>query len=267
MCKRSPFLLAFLALALLALPAATAAITIPKGFKAPKVTSYPIAIDAVGYLEYTWTYDTTEACRPGYAKSLEEVLTFELGRPRAAKLSVVNGNTIVTPVLAGDATVQTELSNWRTTNYCPPDTPLPEPPEPICKTKLKGKMGIALAPVKEEGEDLTPLVRPVQVAVFRAKATPQLPSCTKDRPDIRSEGERSKGWHADPISGIIAPLGATDTQFVKLGVGRTLKRTVKVSGGCGMASFSAISPNIRSCVVKGKLVVTIRRTGAGFSAG
>jgi len=271
--KRLVFPLALTALvaAALTLPAGGAAVKIPKGVKAAKVTQYPVTIDAVGYLDYVWTWDTTSPCTPGYAKTIDESLTFELGRPRPAKVSVVNGKVMLFPVTGGDATVQTELSNWRTTNYCPPADPLPEPPEPLCTKKLKSKVGIGITPVKEEAgeDDLTPLVRQTQVSVFRSKAKPQKAPCHENRPGIEAESEATKGWHADPHAGISAPLGATDWQFIKLKVGETLRRTVQISGGCGKASFragaSAISPSIRSCVVKGKVVVMIKRTGSGFS--
>lgn len=266
-----PLALTALAAAALALPAGGAGVTIPKGIKTAKVTQYPVTIDAVGYLDHTWTWDTTKPCSPGSAKTIDESLTFELGRPKAAKVSVVNGKVILFPVTGGDATLETELSNWRTTNYCPPTDPLPEPPEPVCTKKLKGKVGVGITPVKEEGgeDDPAPLVRQTQVSVFRVKATPQTVSCQENRPAIKAESEATKGWHAEPQVGIAAPLGATDWQFVKLKVGETLRRTVRISGGCGRVSFgagaSAVSPYIRSCVIKGKVVVIVKRTGSGFS--
>lgn len=257
--------------ATLALPATGGAVKIPKGIKTAKVAQYPATIDAVGYLDYRWTYDSTSACTPGSAKTVDESLTFELGSPKAAKVSIVNGKVILFPVTGGDATVQTELSSWRTTNYCPPTDPMPEPPEPVCKKKLKGEVGIGISPVKEDlgDDDPAPLARQTQLMVFRTKATPQTASCAEHRPKIEAESESTKGWSADPMVGVIAPLAATDWQFLKLKVGQTLRRTVQVSGGCGRASFSAsasaISPDIRSCVLKGKVVVTVKRTGAGFS--
>jgi len=264
-----PLVLSALALTALALPAGGAAIKIPKGIKTAKVSQYPITVDTVGYLDYTWTWDSTKPCEPGYAKTIDESLTFELGRPSPAKLSIVNGKVILYPVFGGEATLQTELSNWRTSNYCPPVTPLPPTPEPVCKKKLRGKLGIGITPVKEAigADDPEPLARRTQVTLFRAKATPQLPSCYKDRPDIEAESAAENGWQADPHVGVIAPLGASDWQFIDLKVGQTLRRTVAISGGCGKASFatSSIASEIRSCVVKGKVVVMIKRTGRGIS--
>ena len=258
-----------LATAALALPAATAAVNVPNWVKGAKYTQYPVTIDAVGYLDHTWTWDSTSSCLPGFAKTIEEDLTFELGRPRAAKVSIVNGEVVLSQITAGDATVQTELSGWHTTNYCPPTEPLPEPPEPVCTKKMKSKLAIGLVPVREETSDDDPasLVHQTQVFLYRSKATPQTDSCLKQRPKIEAESEASKGWLADPYVGIVAPLKATDVQFRNLKVGETLRRTVVISGGCRKASFDAsasVAPEIRSCVVRGKVVLMVKRTGHGF---
>ena len=58
-------------------------------------------------------------------------------------------------------------------------------------------------------------------------------------------------------------------QFRTLKLGETLRRTVTIGGGCRKASFAAgasgaVSPNIRSCVVKGKVVLIVKRTGRGI---
>ncbi len=267
-----PLALSALVAGLLVAPATTAAIKLPKGVKIPKVTQYPVTIDTVGYLDYRWTYDSTKSCVPGRAETIDESLTFELGQPRGSKVGVVNGKVIVPPVIGGDATVQTELVSWKTSNYCPPDTPAPEPPEPVCKKKLRSRVVIAVGPVKEGlgPDDPAPLVHQTQVVVGRPDATPQNRSCTADRPKIEAESEGSKGWLADPYAGAVAPLGATDVQFRNLKLGQTLKRTIEIGGGCGKATFRAsasasIPSTIKSCVLKGKIVVIIKRTGKGFS--
>lgn len=266
--------LSVLATGLLALPATTAAIKLPKGVKAPKVTSYPATIDAVGYIDYRWTYDTTGSCFPGQAETIDESLGFELGRSRPTKVGIIDGKVVIPPQIGGDATVQTELVGWKTSNYCPPAEPVKDPPEPTCKKKLRAKLALAIGPVidKTESGELAPLARQTQVSVGRVTSAVQDRSCTVHRPKINSEGESSKGWFADPYAGAVVPLKASDWQFHALKVGETLKRTVEISGGCGKASFRAsasasasIPSSIRSCVIKGKVVVMIKRTGAGFS--
>lgn len=265
--------LSALAATALALPVATGAITIPKGVKTAKVTKYPVTVDTVGYLDYTWTYDSTEPCVPGFAKTIEESLTFEYGRPQVGGVQVTNGKVVLFPVAGGESNMQTELSGWQTTNNCPPYAPAYEPPEPVCKKNLRSKIQLGVMSVKEErgADDPAPLAHPTQVLIYRTKPALQNRDCSEKRPAIEAEGERTKGWMADPRIGIIAPLGLSDVDFWRLGVGKKLKRTITISGGCGKASFkagagaSAIPPGIRSCVVKGKVVVMIKRTGKGFS--
>jgi hypothetical protein len=268
-----PLALTALSVGLLALPAVTAAIKIPKGVKAPKVTGYPATIDAVGYLDYRWTYDTTGPCHPGQAETIDESLGFELGSPRPTKVGIIDGKVVIPPAIGGDATVQTELVSWKTSNWCPPTEPAKDPPEPVCKKKLRAKLAVAVGPVidKTESGELAPLAHQTQVSVGRITRAVQDPSCTVHRPKIVSEAESSKGWFADPYAGAVVPLKASDWQFRGLRVGETLKRTVEISGGCGKASFKAsasasIPSTIRSCVVKGKVVVMIKRTGKGFEA-
>ncbi|MBS1878338.1 MAG: hypothetical protein JST31_02385 [Actinobacteria bacterium] len=233
--------------------------------KAPKVTQYPVTLDVVGYLDYTWTYDNREKCSLGYAKTVEEHFGFELGRPRPTKVSIVNGEVMLFPV-RGAASLETELKGWQTTNYCPPSTVAPEPPEPVCTKKLRGPISLGLAPAPETAgpEDPTPLVHEVQLAAIRTPPKPQTASCRQDRPAIDAEG-----WQADPYTGIIAPLGANDVQFLRLRVGKRLKRTIEIGGGCGGATLrahaSAVIPaHVTGCVLRGKVVVTIVRTGRGF---
>lgn len=265
-----PLALSALVAGLLVLPGAASAIKLPPGLKVPKVTQYPATIDAVGYLDYTWTYDSTASCNPGIAKTIDESLTFELGRPKPAKVSIINGKVILFPVSGGQSNVQTELSGWRTTNFCPPTDPVPEPKEPVCKKNLRSKILVGVSPTVEDlGDDPAPLARRTTISVVRSNPGPQISGCLDRRPEIVTERSKTNAWAVDPHLGIVGPLGATDWQFLKLGVGQTMRRTVQVSGGCGRASFggagaSAIDPKIRSCVVKGKVVVTIKRTGRGF---
>lgn len=268
-----PLALSALLAGLLALPAATPAIKLPPGFKAAKVARYPITIDTVGYLDYRWTWDSTKSCTPGFAKTIDESLTFEYGRPVAGTAQISDGKVIVFPIPGGESNLQTELSGWRTTNYCPPSEPAPEPKQPTCKKNLRSKIRVGVSPVKDErgADDPVPLSNQTQVLIARMKPSPQDPRCSEKRQPITAEGEDEKGWAVDPNVGIIAPLGASDWDFWRLKVGQTLKRTVTISGGCGKASFktgagaSAIPSEIRSCVVKGKAVVMIKRTGKGFS--
>ena len=86
-------------------------------------------------------------------------------------------------------TVAGEISDYRLTNYCPPQAEDPEPLPPICAKKSHGKISVALTavPLEDTPEgDLTPLGKgaPLMLSIRRH-------GTGKDRPDCYGKGAQS----------------------------------------------------------------------------
>lgn len=245
-------------------PASGAGFKIPDLPKTPKVTSYPITIDAAGYVDFEWTWDNRQPCIPGYAKTVSEELSFELGRPRRTVVNAVGGAVSTPFAIGGEAKLKTKLSGYQTSNYCPPAKLAPEPPAPECKP-LDGKLGVILSPQgsNEDDGDVVPLGRGVLVSFIRKSNTAQSPACLEGRPRPRAIQE-SRGVLVEttPIpSGLLTVPLANGTKFWGLKPGQRLSRTIKIGGGCDTvtAQASRLSEYVKRCTIGGRIVVVIKR--------
>jgi hypothetical protein len=245
-------------------PAAGAGLKIPDLPKAPKVTTYPVTIDAAGYVDFEWTWDNRQDCIPGYAKTVSEELSFELGRPRRTVVNAVGGMVSTPFAIGGEAKVKTKLSGYQTSNYCPPAKLVPDPPAPECKP-LGGKLGVTLTPQGSADDDgnVAPLGRGVLASFIRKSSTGQTPACMEGRPKLRAIQE-GNGVLVDtaPLPGglLTVPL-ANATKFWGLKPGQRLSRTIKIGGGCETvtAQASRLSDYVKRCTIGGRIVVVIKR--------
>lgn len=273
--RRSPFrpgrffavvaLVAIVAVA--AWPAAGGGAGIPNLPKVPKVTAYPVTIDVAGYVDFNWTWDSQEQCFPGYSKTVSEELSFELGKPRRSVVNVIGGAVSMPFAIGGFAKHKATVDGYRTTNYCPPTSPEPEPPAPDCRT-LSGKLAVALTPQSEGpgDDDLAPLGRGVMISIIRRNGSPQTQSCLADRPTPRAVKE-DEGVLIEtapqPHGLLIVPLGTNSGRFTSLKPGARLFRTITIAGGCQTATATAkasvLSEHIKRCTIGGKIVVVIKR--------
>ncbi len=248
------------------LPATGAGVNIPNLPKLPKVTSYPVTVDAAGYLDFDWTWDSTQPCIPGYAKTVSEELSFELGRPQKRTVQIVGGAVTMPFAIGGEAKLKASLGGYQTSNYCPPTPRNPEPPAPSCKT-VKGKLGMLLIPEPFEGGDLAPLGNGVMVSFARIGGGFQNSTCLENRPTLRPV-RADQGVQIEtlplPSGGLTLPLTGS-TKMLALKPGQRIQRSITIGGGCdtvtATARASRLSSNIRHCTVRGKVVVTIKRTG------
>ncbi len=249
-----------------ALPVAGGGAQIPHLPKLPKATAYPVTIDVAGYVDFNWTWDSQQKCIPGYAKTVSEELSFELGKPRRSVLNVVGGAVSMPFAIGGEAKSKATVDGFQTTNYCPPTAPNPEPPKPNCKT-LKGKLAVVLLPQAEaHGEgDLTPLGRGAMLSVIRKGGGSQTHSCLENRPTLHPVDEdQSVQIETLPLpgGGLTVPL-ANATKFWGLKPGGRLSRTITIAGGCDAVTTqtaqASLSTNIKRCTIKGKIVVVIKR--------
>jgi hypothetical protein len=242
---------------------------IPQIPKVPKTTSYMASIDAAGYVEFKWTWDNRYDCVPGYAKTVEEDLSFELGKPQRRPLTVVNGSVIMPFAIGGEAKHKATLSGYQRSNYCPPTPPQDPPPAPTCRTAA-GKLGITLLPEESTRDDdeLTPLGRGIMATFVRRGGGSQDPSCLENRPTLTALADE-RGTQIEtlvqPSGGLTVPIGAGSPKFESLKRGQSIRRSVKIHGGCDAvattATPSSLSTTIKYCAVKGRIVVTIKRVG------
>jgi hypothetical protein len=254
-------LLAALA-ALVVVPGAGDAAALPKKLS---VVQRNVSISASGTLTYRWTYDSGEKCRPGYSKTIEEELRFNFPT-RKTRMAIAIGRLVMPPLRGGTSQLDARLGGWQTTNYCPPQKPAEEPKEPTCKS---GASPLVLAITStardlptEEGDELTPLSRETQIVVGRTRGLAQDKGCYYARPGIPFEFEKELGWHADPNSGVALGMNAPTLAYGKLSKGKTLRRQIQISGGCGSASAhasAAIPYGITKCTLDG--VVFVKVTG------
>jgi hypothetical protein len=260
--------LAVLALLVLvvAVPGATGMPKVPSVPKGALPVQYPVTVDAAGYINYTWTYDTTEKCSPGYAITVTEKLTFSSGGPKRGKLAVVYGQAFTSAMRGGSWNLGVKLTDWEETNYCK-GTPA-KIVKPTCHDLGGGRTIFAVAPEAEGAEKglepLAPLVRDTSFVVSPTTPSAQAKSCYENRPKVETVGEEEKDWTVDPIHGISVPLAATSSFFRnKFGVGDTLRRHVNIGGRCdrATATASALPPEVTSCDIDGHVDVVIRRIG------
>jgi hypothetical protein len=234
----------------------------------PKFTSYPVTIDAAGYVDFNWTWDDQQVCIPGYSKTVSEELSFELGKPQRSVANVIGGAVSMPFAIGGEAKHKAAVGGFHTTNYCPPTPAQPEPPEPSCKT-LKGKLGVLLTPqVEDQGnDDLAPLGRGVMVSFIRRSGGTQTPSCMENRPVLQAANHKqgvNVGTLPHPGGELMVPLGASGARFWSLKPGQRLARTITIGGGCDSvtaqtAIASRLSEHIKRCTIRGKIVVVIKR--------
>jgi hypothetical protein len=237
--------------------------------KAPKITTYPVTIDTAGFLEFKWTWDSRRDCYPGYSKTVEEDLSFELGKPQRRTLTVVNGDVILPYAVGGTAKHKATLGGYHRSNFCLPTPPQDEPPAPTCVTG-SGKLGVTLIQESSIADDdeTAPLGKGMMVTVVRQGGASQENSCLEDRPKLRALTE-NRGTHletlARPGGGLTVPIGAGSPRFEALKKGQSIRRSIKIEGGCQTArttaAASGLSEHIKYCTLRGRVVVTIKRVG------
>jgi hypothetical protein len=246
---------------LVALLGVGAAAALPKKFS---VVERNVAITASGTLTYRWTFDNRRKCTPGYSKTIEEEFRFNFPT-RKTRMVVAIGRVAMPALRGGTGSFDVRPGGWQTTNYCPPDTPSPEPPEPTCKSGSSPLVLAITSTLKDialEEDELAPLGRESQLTIGRTKGFVQDRSCQENRPDIPFEYEDELGWFADPRAGLAVGMNAVTSAYGGLTKGKTLRRQIQISGGCGGASAhasdaSALPSHITKCTLDGVIFVKV----------
>jgi hypothetical protein len=177
--------------------------------------------------------------------------------PRRSVVSIIGDKVTMPAAIGGQAKLEADVSDFQTSNYCPPTAPFPKPPEPTCKT-VKGKLGVVLSPTQG------PRARDVLIHLARRNKKHQEFSCLQDRP-IPLAVRSNEGVYVDttpqPYGEFQVPLRAHWADFYLMKPGERLKEKIKIHGRCDRvtAHASALPEEIRSCTVGGRIVVTIKR--------
>jgi hypothetical protein len=236
---------------------------IPGVPKVPKFTSYPVTIDAAGFVDFEWTWDDRQACIPSYAKTVSEELSFEFGRPVRTSVHVVGGAVSMPFAIGGEAKLKAKASGFQENNYCPPTAPEPAEEAPDCRT-LTGKLGATLSPEADDasGGGLVPLGQGVMINFIRKGGGMEPTSCTKNRPRLDAV-QKKKGVNVETTASLgplTVPL-TTDAKFWSLKPGGRISRTIRIGGGCEgvTATASRLSPYVTRCTISGRVVVVIKR--------
>lgn len=260
--------------------AAAPAVSIPK---APKLKEVRVELDVAGYVETRQLKDTTSKCFPGETYVQTNRFEFETGRyvrTKITNISLPGTDGVITSSFSkavGSATVEGLLSNYRTTNYCPPSPPEAEPKAPTC-TKTRGKIAVALTPGGTDADgDLAGLGgKRLMLSIARRGGGRQDPSCSDGGvPDLVSgvDGDRTVVTTSRvPAVSEVLPSGLTAIKVFNLRRGKRLRRVIVVDGPCRSLSARALTPPGRSpaagalnadgdCRLTAKVVLTIRAAG------
>lgn len=244
-------LVALLAAALLALPAAALA-----GAR----TAYPAKLSVTGKLTITTEHDFTASCEPGQAWTIEARADVRIhGRIELERIGkrLIRTSDAKTP---GGAVNENKLNGFRETNYC--EEPVEQDPPPSC-ARFAGTGAADLQP-DPDGK------APWRVGVGVSRLT---------------GGEQSQGCHgwfieqADPpgtqlqalqstYESIVLPLDFSVADVAKLRVHKKLKSKVQISGPCETAVAKASIYRDDVCRVSGTFNVVLQRLpGKGRGVG
>lgn len=271
----SAALAASAAVALAAAPGAGAAVPriprLPPNLpRVPRVTTYRAQIDVGGYIDVKAERDTTADCAPGQDVTIEFETAFELGSPRASRITIVNGGLMATPVAnPGGVSHKAALSGYRETNHCPPNrkVTLRKPACTSGKGKLRAVLGSDVSRVRTGTglDDLEALSFPVLLALTRMGGAAQDRSCTDLLSSLRPARNRDSTTLSAfeySAAGMSIPIGVSEWAFVRLARGGWLRRWIRLDGACDhvLVGTEATASRDRSrCTVTGRIYVGVKR--------
>lgn len=257
--------------------AATKPPTVPK----LKTRIAKLKVDVAGYVETRLLHDTTSDCFPGERWIQTNRFIFETGK--FVNLSVTNiaGQGFRTTTTrssfsrsAGRTTVEGEISDYKTTNYCKGEQQKLDG-APSCAAKNIGKLAVALTPgeAPSENDELTPLSgRPLLLSLKRVGGGRDAVRCFG-----RGAGQVT-GKDTDaaivttsfvPGLSVIVPANLDAIKVFDLRAKARLRRAVVIDGPCTNVEVTVVAPPGRSpnpgalnadsdCRLFGKIVVTVR---------
>ena len=240
-----------------------------------------LKIDVAGYVTTEKLKDTTSDCFPGITYHQVNSISFETGKPAALDVHSVSLPGKALPVITSNSTknvgradMSSRVFGLRTTNYCPPTEPDPEPLPPNCgKSQGKIKMSITPGEAPKEEDDLHPLKGvDMMLMIMRTGGGSDSPSCEgASAGQVRgpSGGESVLVSASFPGQAQIVPSGFDGPQLFNVKKkaqtrsavfsGPCSKVTLKVYKGNGPAPSQGAVNADGDCYMHGKVVLKISR--------
>lgn len=247
--KRTAGALALSLLILLTSSVSAQAVKLPK-FKLPQV--YEAKLHVAGGVTITSTRNTLDNCAPGQAWTMTE--TADLVINDTVKVQRI-GNLVSSSFARDPGGVQqrSRLSNYQSTNYCPPDAPAK-----LTKPECSNLGGTALA-------NLNPDPRRngmVSIGLTRRGGGKQDLTCIGPTLDSTPRGSAVTALQL-PLMPILLPLNIKVKAFKRLDEGKRIISVVHIGGPCERA---VVYPGARaekaaedSCEVEGVFNVMVKR--------
>lgn len=237
-----------------------------------------LSIDVAGFVTTEQFKDTTSDCYPGRTYHQVNSISFETGKAARLDVHSVSVPGQATPVITSDSTktvgradMSSKVFGWRTTNFCPPDTPDPEPLPPNCsKSQGKIKMGITPGDVPDENDDLHPLKGvDMLLMIMRIGGGTDNPSCPGSSAGqvLGPSGDKTVlVTNSMPGQAQIVPSGFDGPKLFNLKA--KAKRAIVFSGPCSKVTLRTYKGNGPApsqggvnadgdCYMHGKIVLTV----------
>lgn len=257
--------------------ASAPAVSVPK----PKVKKAALEVDVAGYVEIRQLTDTTSDCHPGVTYVQTNTFDFETERYVPTKLKNIGlpgTSGVITSKFSkpgGSATIDGSISDYRTTNWCPPHPLDPEPTPPAC-VKNRGEIAVALqegGTIPDADDDLTWLEgKRLMLAIRRDGGGSDDPTCYGAAAGLVRgvDGDRSvvSTSFAPGVSEIVT-TGLQAHKVFNLGRRERLRRAIVIDGPCRAVTARASNPPGPTpnpgalnadgdCWLTGKIVLSVR---------
>lgn len=242
-----------LLVALAALTAATAEAANTPQVPKVKTRIAKVQIKMSGYVETRLLHDTTSDCFPG--EHWVQTNRYDFGTGGFVNISMkrITGDgfdPVVTSPFSravGTARIEGKISDYRTTNHCPPTAPGKVAPAPEC-AKTSGKTSISMQEgvvpgAREDG--LMPLTQtPLMLAIRRTGGGKDADACVGPGASQVSGEDTERAVVTTSmmpgVPAVIVPSGFSVIKVFSIRPGQRLRKAIVVSGPCSNVSLRAV---------------------------
>jgi hypothetical protein len=211
-----------------------------------------LQVDVAGYVETRELHDTTSTCFPGRRYIQTNRFAFETGNyvnVSVKSISVPGRGTVMTSTFSkavGVAKTAGKISEYATTNYCPP-APSPDPGPPACATN-GGKLAVALTPGDEPADDgdLAPLAgRPLMLSIARRGGGTQPLACAgQGAGSVRGTDTKVAVITTSLAPGVsgVFPARLDAVRIFNLRAHKRVRRVIVAQGACSSVRVVVLDP-------------------------